>query len=715
MKKKVEVWRSTRNHPALPSNTIIFYRSDRWLLFLFLLPVLFILTTCLLWIINISWYPRPPAPDFLSPSNPIQHIIYWFAVFVNHAFPFIFKESSAVYLTYTAKLIEINLLYILISRIAIAFGVSLLAFPMSKSLVHRYMGVPAVREVHKEGTELLVGEEAEADYARKTASELARTGAFCKIGDSAMLSVGVAVTHFIVIGMSGSGKSQAIIPAIQASIGEPGQVTIILDPKREFCNTFYKDDGTMALIDPTDARGYMWDWVYDLTNHRLDTISQLRTLASSFMESGGGEGDIWTNGARAMFVGILLFVVKNFKDATFRDIVNCLNLSTEELYYIMQNYYPSAAEYVGLMDKEGNIETNATSYSFKVNLKTASTLVEDLARHWHEPDRRRVSFLRVMFDPKYPIKKVFIVPNDSTKLMSNGIIRAMLNYTISLIDTPLARETKKLKGCFFLDEFHSIGKLLKEDNKTTTLAGLIDRGRSKGFSAWLLMQSLDQGNLVYSEDIMKAWRGSAQNYILTGAGLGETADKAAAMLGKKVIDKYHLNEAFQKDGRTTSGGWQNHVDDVTLSNELIQNLGVASEIEDGKEVLKIRFLMTVGNKGAYIFHRNIVFLQQGKDRYRKQKTNDILVEKDNRVVRTLANLMKMPDPDKAKEFVSVELKAPADESKATTTGINGYVSDSSVEPETYSEYPDPQEEYDLDYKSPPGAIEDIGAILKELD
>ncbi|BCM12936.1 hypothetical protein MAFF241648_21260 [Ralstonia solanacearum] len=527
-------------------------------------------------------------------------------------------------------LIQKDILYILTARIYLAMNAGLLlawwgGYQKSKH------PIPFVQTAYRRGMKVKIGMQAVAALAAEFADEIKRSGVFTELVAGLSIAYSRFKTHFFILGASGTGKSQSVKDIIETGM-RLGTKMIILDVKSEFTQAYYQPDNPAhAILDATDRRSVALDFPRDMRK-----ISSKRRFASSFIPAGEGENEVWNNGARSMFVGYQIYAEAKFKDYTPVDIADLIFLtSAKQSAYIFKKYYPQALKTVGVLDeRSGAVEENQTSFGMVMNLQAAMDGLNDLARFWYDPEQRRISLHDFMADPDYPVKVLFIKPNDAERLMSSGLIRTALNYMISMIDQPEISNTSELRGIFLLDEFQQPGAMLTEDGKPT-VDKLLDRGRSKGWVGILASQELQQLIEEYNETNVKKWRGVVSNFIVTGTPPGETAEMISNMIGKTYFDKIHKTYGTDpQTGKAKVGddSPQQHEEPTILPTELSSYLTPT----DGK----IRMLyMARGIKGAYILEKPIVPFPEIEPAWVEQPEQPLGSIENSRIMKALIEEM----------------------------------------------------------------------------
>lgn len=647
-------WRSSKK--PIMGNINIVYKDDVIYTALVFAFIAFNLATILLWQINIRYFLRPPNPNFIGSmpdfinSDPITHIKYWWILTIN-ALPFhLFQDAANTYRAMGYWMDQNGLLYTIIVRWLLAVFCSALGGWWGASIVIK-KPVPGKVEKSVRGFKVYTGKEAALEWEKQQRDELEDFGSFVEITKGVHWSYSKLITHCIGIGASGSGKSQFLNPKVKQSLklSEDEKVkfkVVILDPKYEFTQAYYDPNNPHhAILDPTDERSHVWDFERD-----LNTISKMRRFANSFIPAGEGDQAMWSNAARLLFVGCQIFLSKNFKDYTAKDLSELFGqLSLKEFYHVMKTYYPPGMEAVGQADETGNIEDNTTAFGVRMNLKGFIDGLIDLGRYWYKPEQKKISLYDFMTNPDSKIRVLFIKPNDDERLLSSGIIRSALNYMISLLDTPAITDTRQARGVFILDEFQAPGKLTDEEGKPT-INKLLDRGRSKGWGSYLFVQEILQLWNTYTENEVEQWRMVASTFVLTGTPPGKTANMISDMVGKEYFDKQHSAPEYDPHTKTWKRAEvQEHERPTILPTEISSYLKpvkrrIQGEFDENGNQKTRKFIRAMilsrGLNGAFIFEIPIEGLPQKIAAFIPQTENTELINPNSRSIKLVQQQIK---------------------------------------------------------------------------
>ena len=107
-------------------------------------------------------------------------------------------------------------------------------------------------------------------------------------------------TGVLVIGATGSGKTNFLLPILQQIVAGPHR-SLILDVKGDFTATLRYPEDRFILVAPWDRRGWRWDIAKDVTG-----LSQARLFAESCIPA--SDEPIWSTGARQIFAGLMNYL-----------------------------------------------------------------------------------------------------------------------------------------------------------------------------------------------------------------------------------------------------------------------------------------------------------------------------------------------------------------------------------------------------------------------
>lgn len=455
---------------------------------------------------------------------------------------------------------------------------------------------------------------------------------FANIGENIYHPEDQRRQHTLIVGNSGSGKSQILQEFVFSSING-GLKTVILDPKSEWTKNLYdENDPSIALIDPTDARSHIWSFMEDLRG-----IGFITSFVASVIPSGGDQNKMWTNAARMVNVALFIFLKEVFgNDTTFKDVADVVQLNDEEIAYIVNKYYPHAARLVGNLIEDG-IEQNQTVSGIMINMISFMEYFMDLARYWNKPTTKTISLYRFMTEKDYPIKTIIIRPNETESRMARGITASVLAYMMNFIKKPeLYGDPDMPVGNFILDEFQSPGKI-EDENNDPVLQAPIQQARWSGWAVYFATQTLPEAERIYGKETVAGWRGTIGTQILAG---GPSLDLQPWIdgFGEKKIQKYHLSQSIASNGDVSySANWQEHVGKAMVTGTL------SAKLKNEKPWVKF-LIVPVGAENLFFLRKTFKKIAANFPSFVRAEETSATLNDNSRVLLAAKRIAKGKEP-----------------------------------------------------------------------
>ena len=396
-------------------------------------------------------------------------------------------------------------------------------------LAKRLLWVDGGREllVHIKGPKLLQGSEA-IRHAKKMhridlrSDKRSTTGV--KIHPNIPITTSREQNNMFILGTTGAGKSMVFKPIVQQAI-DRGDRAVIYDEKGEYTQEFYDKNKTI-LVAPWDARSIRWDISADIRS-RQDVF----VVANCMLPSDREKDKVWIKGARLLFAGMIISLVRSKKPWGWPDLYNLLQSPEEDILDLLQKHLPIARSLI----QEGS----KTTQGFYVNLVSELSWIEDLAIAWPQGRKPAFSIRKWVHDNN--AKKVLIIQSD-TRFDSIGaplcstIISLMSRYYLALEDN-LQSET-----WLFIDEFANLPPNL-------SIKKWLELARSRGARSVLCTQSISQLIDIYG----KADTDTLLNLLSivislrVGAG-GDDAKYASQIFSERIVERPNTHD--------TNSTWQ---------------------------------------------------------------------------------------------------------------------------------------------------------------
>lgn len=460
--------------------------------------VSFILVAWLLWQI--------PIPAKLVELA--MHIKYWTALKINELFPPLFQTTADAYRHYL-DIVEIGSWpflwrFNIASFTAMFFG-SYIGYLASRP-------ESAIR--HVAGRQLWRGDEAVRLIEKESEVECKSFGNGLAMHPTFnwRLSRNRETNHFMLIGSSGGGKTQLIIPLVRAAIARNDRM-VIYDIKGDFTKWLPEH----ILIAPCDERSLAWDIARDCRNS-LDA----QELAARFIAE--GSDPMWHQAARMVLTSLIIKLqIENGVNWGWLDLYNLVCLDEQGLLSIMEMYLPEA---VNLLKAPGK-----TTQSILINFSANMTDLSDLAKAWGGfPPEKRFSFLEWLKDEKAVNRIVVLQGNGRYERLTKSYIQGLMAMATGLINSPDFPDAKRRIWLFF-DEYPTLGKMQQAST-------LITISRSRGVRIVLTAQDIHQIKEIYGENLTSAWMSSIGTLIILKINAGETANFIAnKIIGDRTIDR----------------------------------------------------------------------------------------------------------------------------------------------------------------------------------
>ncbi len=328
--------------------------------------------------------------------------------------------------------------------------------------------------------------------------------------------------HNLVIGSTGSGKSESLVLPMVNILAKKGESMIITDPKGEIYtktanNLKARGYKIIVLNFREPSKGNAWNPLdipykyykegnFDKATELLEDVS-LNILYDP--SKGNGDSEFWEKGSADYFSGLALGL---FQDASEKEInLNSINyMSTVgEERYATSNFIK---EYFTLKGKESNAYMFAntvinapsdtkggllSTFSQKIRMfSTKDNLAEMLS--YSDFDMRDIGKGKTA---------VFMIIHDEKKTYHTLMTIFIKQCYETLIDVAQSNGGKlQYRTNFILDEFPNMPPLKDVDS-------MVSAARSRDIRFTFIIQNFAQLNDVYGEEVAQVIRGNCGNLI----------------------------------------------------------------------------------------------------------------------------------------------------------------------------------------------------------
>jgi len=379
------------------------------------------------------------------------------------------------------------------------------------------------------------------------------------------LTLPPALTHtgVLVIGATGSGKTNFLLPILQQIVTSPHR-SLILDIKGDFTAMLAYPDERFMLVAPWDRRGWRWDIARDVTS-----LSQARLFAESCIPP--SDEPIWSTGARQIFAGLMHYLcVTRPGRWDLVDFVELTRLPDEELMQIVHQGNPDAARVVANLENN-----NRTGQSILINVAAFIGPLADMAWAWKTcPDAPAFSIDEWLRDGTALPGGMLLQSRRRFGELSEALTNALATLlTDRMVDTAFPEADARgadWRLYLVLDE-------IAQSRKIDALQSLSSAGRSKGLHLFVGVQSVTQLKKIYGPEFADLLYTNLLTRYVGRTPDGDSAEWLAAKFGEREIerlaDSLSHSASDQGPSEQRSWSWQRERRAVLLPSQLASELG----------------------------------------------------------------------------------------------------------------------------------------------
>jgi hypothetical protein len=337
----------------------------------------------------------------------------------------------------------------------------------------------------------------------------------------------------LIVGAPGTGKGQIFNPMSfiaanwekygpkreDGSPALPARNIYLCDKGDEYFCTLYNPEKDI-LLNFCDVRGEMYLWNF-IDEKELVLITDAEAIAESMIPPLDipGADEIWRDAPRCIFMGLILWCVKNNK-RTLADlyIVFCADSVTIQKYINETEGAESAKRY--LEEPTGKLCQSVMSCLAK-EVKCLSLINSNATKQfnideWLESEDGGSVFLQFPESLKPVLKGYYTVFIDT-------LARKILSKESNL----------KRRMFMFLDEFSGL-------NKCPAIIKMLQKGRSKGCCIFIGLQSLSQMRQTWGEEGMSLLIGGCGTKVIFNLGENFSSEYFEKFYGKADTMKTNL-------------------------------------------------------------------------------------------------------------------------------------------------------------------------------
>ena len=356
--------------------------------------------------------------------------------------------------------------------------------------------------------------------------------------------------HNLVIGSTGSGKTQTIVKPMVNLLAKKGESMIITDPKGEiykYSASYLKEKGYKIIVlnfrEPN--RGNSWNpltlpFKYYRAGNPDKAIELLNDVALNILydPSNKNESDFWEKSAADYFSGLALGLFQDGKEEEVNlNSINVMSTVGEERY-ATSNYIK---EYFGMKGEKSNAYMFASSTINAPNDTKGGLLAtfRQKIRNFSTGEALSEMLSYSDFDMKdigNGKTAVFMIIHDEKKTYHSLMTIFIKQCYETLIDAAQENGGKlPVRTNFILDEFANMPPLKDVD-------AMVSAARSRDIRFTFIIQNFAQLNDVYGDNVAEIIKGNCGNIVYLISTEMKALEEISKMCGEvKVTDEKDKN------------------------------------------------------------------------------------------------------------------------------------------------------------------------------
>ncbi|MBW4473941.1 MAG: type IV secretion system DNA-binding domain-containing protein [Stenomitos rutilans HA7619-LM2] len=379
-----------------------------------------------------------------------------------------------------------------------------------------YLSSEASNDRHLRGTQLLSVAKTQRYYRGRLTPE---NPGF--LWGGARIPESEAVTHFLVAGASGSGKTvtlrllmQDILPRITEGSRKRA---IIYDAQRNMLPILAGMglQTKVCILNPFDDRCHAWDIAAD-----INTLAAAESLVHILVpREGDREDEFFRSASIQLFQGVIEFFIGHAPGAwTLRDVV--IVLQSLELTVGLLGSDPATRHFLQVLGSEKTADNIMSTVATKIGQ------YRTIAALWHRAEHK-IS-LRQWVQGSSIL--VLGIDNEAETILST-LNRVIFTRAAQLLLNGRDQPSGQPPSTFIvLDELPGLGKIDK-------LHPLATRGRSKGVCLVVGFQSMEDLRRIYGDGMSEAITGQFRHKAMLRLDEPRTAEWTAQSIGEQQLDR----------------------------------------------------------------------------------------------------------------------------------------------------------------------------------
>lgn len=380
-----------------------------------------------------------------------------------------------------------------------------------------------------------------------------------------LLNPETVTEHFLVTGMTGSGKTKIInilMNSVLPNSKGRGTKAVVYDPKQDVVSYLFGMGlgDRIRLLHPFDKRGRAWNMAQD-----IDSPVSARQLATILVPEGKNSQaseSFFTDAVRDLLYGVLLSFIKcvpNPGTWTFRDVVLAMLYEPYLNFILGQNKtregrpFPITGRiFSSYLDTQGDYRTVS---NIRASINARLSVFEPIAAVWHRATNTLDGLGRPLtfsLSEWMGSEDILVLGNDEASraavdAINQALFKRMTEMILSAPELP-SGWAGELRGLtwVFLDEVREAGVL-------DGLSRLLTKGRTKGACVVLGFQDIEGLRDVYGENVANELTAQCSHVIVLRLSSPKTAEWASGLFGEVLVRTRERSRQMGQEGGPSMG------------------------------------------------------------------------------------------------------------------------------------------------------------------
>jgi hypothetical protein len=374
-------------------------------------------------------------------------------------------------------------------------------------------------------------------------------------------------------GKIGGGKTVVLTSLIDQAAAR-GDRLLLHDPKGDFVKRYYRDDGSVVLLGPWDARAAVWDAAGDLPDPA--DVDQFATAICGATEA-AGQNKSFHDAAANLMAGILKARIVDGEPWSWRDLYAAMVSEPRVLVHTAVHGDPMIRSSMSAA-YEGAELPNAERAALDILINAARWISSYSAVDVKDMERPRFSLRKWLKGTAHEdVRIVILNSHDRYQAACEGLFGSMLAVVAGMVDSPeMPERSRDESGIWFVgDEFPQLGL-----SALQSIQKLAELGRSRGLRTVVALQ--DESQLPGRVGREKAEPMLAMQATRVYA---QTDDKSAKAIADRIGQRRINRIDTTAQGGATSGKTKRVEHEAVIGPADLTGLTLHGDPEDGVEIV----------------------------------------------------------------------------------------------------------------------------------